>query len=442
MVVRTSGWRRYTNAIIALEISAATRYYDRVVQHSPTEGDSGLLFELIECAKKETNRNELPDLRGESSQRSAVLLNGALNHSADIQRLLSDIGTKLSDTSRVIAVMYNPYFGWIYKAANKLGIRSGPVPQTFVTSTDLLNLAALSGFRVVRTRSVLYCPFKLFGIGSLINAIMPALPLLRHLSLTSVVFLAPRRSERRLGSLTIVIPARNERGNIKPALDAIEMHRNGLPKLEIIFVEGHSTDGTWEEIQKLAPLYASSFAIRTLRQEGIGKSDAVRLGFSNATGDLITVLDADLTMPPELLHRFWDAYRNGDGDFVNGNRLVYSMEAEAMQPLNRAGNRAFAKVLSRVLSVPIGDTLCGTKLMPRHDYERFVAWRREFGDFDPFGDFELLFPAAVMALRIVDVPVRYRARTYGSTNISRFRHGWMLLRMTILGFFKIRLGLV
>lgn len=440
----TRKWRRYTNAIIALEVSAATRYYDRVVQHCPTAGDSGLLLELIDCPRKDTANtdDELPDMRDEASERSAVILNGGLNHSTDIQKLLSDIGAKLSPSSRVVVVMYNPYFGWVYRAANKLGIRSGPVPKTFVTSTDLLNLAALSEFRVVRSRSVLYCPFRLGGIGSLINAIMPAVPLLRHLSLTSVVILAPHRNHQRSNSLSIVIPARNERGNIKPALDALEMSKSRLPPLEVIFVEGHSTDGTWDEIQRLIPDYSSSFTVRAMRQTGVGKSDAVRLGFSNATSDLLTILDADLTTPPEFLSRFSDAYRNGEGDFINGNRLVYSMEVEAMQSLNRAGNRVFAKALSRVLSVRVGDTLCGTKLMSRYDYERFTAWRANFGDFDPFGDFELLFPAAVLGLKIVDVPVGYRARTYGSTNISRFRHGWMLLKMTVVGFFRIRLGLV
>jgi glycosyltransferase involved in cell wall biosynthesis len=166
----------------------------------------------------------------------------------------------------------------------------------------------------------------------------------------------------------------------------------------------------------------------------------VRLGFGQATGDLLTILDADLTMPPELLGRFYDVYRTGLSDFVNGSRLVYPMEGEAMRFLNRLGNVFFAKSLSIVMGTRIGDSLCGTKLVSRHDYLRMTKWRQDFGDFDPFGDFELLFPAAVLTLGIVDVPVRYRARTYGSTNIRRFRDGWRLLKMTVAAFFKLRLG--
>jgi glycosyltransferase involved in cell wall biosynthesis len=189
-------------------------------------------------------------------------------------------------------------------------------------------------------------------------------------------------------------------------------------------------------------LYAAEFKVLAFRQEGKGKGDAVRLGFSRASSDILTILDADLTMPPNLLGRFYRAYAEGHGDLINGSRLLYTAEEEAMRFLNRMGNILFAKSLSRVLSVRIGDSLCGTKLMARHDYTRFTAWRHDFGDFDPFGDFELLFPAAVMGLTIVDVPVRYGARTYGETNISRFRHGWMLFMMTLTGFFKVRLGRV
>jgi glycosyltransferase involved in cell wall biosynthesis len=213
-----------------------------------------------------------------------------------------------------------------------------------------------------------------------------------------------------------------------------------LPELEVVFVEGHSTDGTWDEIQRLMPRYAAEFKIAAFQQTGQGKGDAVRLGFGQATGDVVTILDADLTVPASALPRFYLAYRDGLGDFINGSRLVYGTESGAMRPLNTLGNILFAKAVSSVLSVRLGDSLCGTKLFARHDCARFTRWRGDFGDFDPFGDFEMLFPAAILALGIVDLPIRYLARTYGETNISRFRHGWMLLKMTVIGFIGVRLG--
>ena len=239
--------------------------------------------------------------------------------------------------------------------------------------------------------------------------------------------------------MSVLIPARNEKGNIAVALER-------LPDLggpvEVIFVEGHSSDGTWEEIQRVAAAYQGPHKVVAFQQTGKGKADAVRLGFSQAHGELLTILDADLTMPPEMLPRFVAAYRAGKADFVNGSRIVYPMEGDAMRRLNRLGNVFFAKALTWVLGVRLGDSLCGTKLVRRDDYLRMIEWRKDFGDFDPFGDFELLFPAATMGLGIIDVPIRYAARTYGSTQISRFRHGLMLLKMTTVGFFLVKLGKV
>ena len=190
----------------------------------------------------------------------------------------------------------------------------------------------------------------------------------------------------------------------------------------------------------MAGIYQGRYRIQTLQQTGKGKADAVRLGFQHATQPLLTILDADLTMPPEMLGRFYRAYCQGHGDFVNGSRLVYPMEGDAMRFLNRLGNVFFAKSLSWILGARLGDSLCGTKLLTGHDYRRFSHGARTFGDFDPFGDFELLFPAAMMGLGMVDIPVRYMARQYGSTNIHRFRHGFQLLRMTSIGFFRIKAG--
>ena len=432
-------WNRYLNRLLAREVSSLTRYYDRVVYWSPRPTDSGLLIEAVDSPSKTIVREgeEFPDCSQEKDRRTAVVLNGTLNHSFDIQGQLQALHARLSRTSRLVAIAYNPYLSGLWRLANRLGVRKGELPTTFVSETDLDNIARLSGYEVVRTRLIGYVPWRLLGLGTLLNWLLPAIPGLRWLGLASVVVLRPVIANAARPSLTIVIPARNERGNIENALT--RMPDFGAP-IEVIFVEGHSTDGTWEEIQRVVAAHEDQFTLKAVRQEGKGKADAVRLGFSLATGDLLTILDADLTMPPELLTRFYEAYVMGLADFVNGTRLVYPMEGEAMRFLNRLGNVLFAKALSAVLGTPLGDSLCGTKLVARHDYARMIAWRRDFGDFDPFGDFELLFPAATLGLGIVDVPIRYLARTYGTTNISRFRHGLLLLRMTLIGLLRIRMG--
>lgn len=432
---------KYFRGALSAEISGVSRYYDQLIHWRPRPEDDGSFFESLEAPKRHTVKEseEFPDLTHERDRRTLVLINGEFNHHFDIQALFQEIHPKLSRTSRVMAVTYNPYMAWVYRLANRLGLRSGEHPSTFITRTDIANIARISGFEIVKLRPAGFSPWDLLGIGSLLNRILPAIPLLKWLSFTTLIMFRPLpKSELSLRpSLSILIPARNERGNIESAV-------RRLPdlgaELEVIFVEGNSTDGTWEEIQRVIDAYQGPHRLVAYQQTGKGKADAVRLGFKHATADLLTILDADLTMPPELLGRFYEAYRTGQADFVNGTRLVYPMEGEAMRFLNLLGNIFFAKALSHVLDTGLGDTLCGTKLVARHDYERMRRWRADFGEFDPFGDFELIFPAAILGLGIVDIPIRYRARTYGSTNISRFRHGFILLRMTLIGFFKIKLG--
>jgi hypothetical protein len=432
--------RRWTYALVGREISRLTRYTDRVVHVDPLPSDAGFLIERIDAPDKSiTTSDRLNDAALDPLAVNVLLFNGNFNHSTDVQGLLELVRPHVGRRGRVLAVLYNWYFAWLFRLADYLGLRSGPRISTFLTRPDLAQLARLAGFELVRLRPGTYLPGPFFRLGTLLNAVMPAMPGLRWLSLVSVAVLRPVVPEPQRPSLSIVIPARNERGNVEAAL-------RRLPDFgaltEVIFVEGHSSDGTWEVIRRVASEWDGrrGLRVRALQQTGRGKADAVRLGFSEASSDVVTILDADLTMPPERLTRFFDAYCAGAGDFVNGTRLVYPMEGEAMRFMNHLGNVFFAKLLSFVLDVPIGDSLCGTKLLARRDYERFVRWREDFGDFDPCGDFELLFPAAVLGAGIIDVPVDYRARTYGTTNIRRFRDGAILLRMSLTGLFRIKCG--
>ena len=206
---------------------------------------------------------------------------------------------------------------------------------------------------------------------------------------------------------------------------------------EIIFVEGHSTDNTWDEIQRVAKKYPDR-QIKILQQSGAGKGNAVREGFAAASGDILMILDADLTMPPEELPKFYDVLASRHAEFANGVRLVYPMEKEAMRFLNMCANKFFSIAFTWLLGQPVKDTLCGTKVLFRKDYESIVANRSYFGNFDPFGDFDLLFGASKLNLKIADVPIRYRNRTYGSTNIHRWKHGLLLLRMTMFAARKLK----
>jgi glycosyltransferase involved in cell wall biosynthesis len=208
---------------------------------------------------------------------------------------------------------------------------------------------------------------------------------------------------------------------------------NKIPKLgkkmEIIFVEGHSKDATYKLIDEEIKKYRGSIKTKLYKQKGKGKGDAVRLGFSKASNELLMILDADLTVDPEELPKFYTAIKEGKGELVMGSRLIYPMEKQAMRTLNILGNKFFSMAFSFLLDQKIKDTLCGTKALLKEDYMRISRNRKIFGDFDPFGDYDLIFGAAKMNMKILEIPVRYKERIYGSTNISRFTHGWLLLKM-------------
>ncbi|MGZ3652800.1 MAG: glycosyltransferase family 2 protein [Bdellovibrionota bacterium] len=427
--------RPYLNGLIAAELNRGARFYDSVLQLRPLPSDEGKLLALIENPNR-ASCTELP-LSESENQRRLIFLNGTFNHDPDAATLLGSLYPKMARGDRVAALVYNSYWRWLYRFFNYLGIRQGSLPISFLTRADILSISSLACFEVTRSRPVAFFPFRLMGMGDFLNRLLAATPILRWTGFSEVVILRPRRRSAQASSISVIIPARNERGNIRGALERLPDF--GV-KCEVIFVEGHSRDGTWDEICLLRKEFAPRIDISAFRQPGIGKADAVREGLRNARHELIAILDADLTVPPEQLLLFHRAFQNGAADFVNGNRLIYPMEGGAMRFLNWIGNQLFARMLSFVLDCQLGDTLCGTKLFLRSDYARFLRWRDRFGDFDPFGDFELLFPAAELGLGIVDIPVRYGARSYGATSIRRFTHGIRLLRMVGWGLWKIRMG--
>lgn len=442
--------RRYLKSLLTKEVTGISRYYDKVFQLGQSEmasedhlsGVPGVQFCSLSATV--TKHFQLPADFRDDSKRGFLLLNGNLNHHLDVQRLLLTLGEQMTRSSRIGVILYNPYLSGVYRLLSTMGLRRMPTPTTFFTETQLSHLARLSGFELVRVRRVCFFPWKWLGLGDVLNFLGPVIPGFRRLSFACLAILRPVRPVDAVSgsakTLSVVIPARNERGNIENALTRFPEELRA--RSEIIFVEGHSNDGTFEEMQRVQEAYRGRFSIQVLRQTGKGKGDAVTCGFAAAKGDLLTILDADLTMPPEQLPRFVQAYESGMGDFINGNRLLYPYEGGSMRFLNWLGNIFFAKILSLILDVRLGDSLCGTKLFARHDWKRFENWNRDFGKFDPFGDFEMIFPAATLGLGTMDLPIRYFNRTYGQTNIHRFRHGWMLLKMSLTGFVRLRPGRV
>jgi SAM-dependent methyltransferase len=375
-----------------------------------------------ECEFICVDAHALPDL---GRQFDFIILSDLVNDVWDVQTVLAQLKPFCTPKTRLVINFYNHLWELPLKVAQAIHMATPLLDQNWLTQQDMRNLLQLCDYEVVRTSSEVLFPFYFPLLSGLFNRVLARLTLFKFLCMTNFLIARPSGwACEDKPSVSVVIAARNEAGNIAQIFERVPEMGS---RIELIFVEGHSKDNTYEVIEDIAA--KSNRLVQLLKQEGTGKGDAIRLGFQHAQGDVLMILDADLTVPPEDLPRFYDALISNRGEFINGVRLVYPMEKQAMRPFNTLGNKFFSTAFSWMLGQSIKDTLCGTKVLWREDYEKIAANRAFFGDFDPFGDFDLIFGAAKLNLKIVDLPIRYRERTYGTTNIQRWKHGLLLLRM-------------
>jgi len=357
-----------------------------------------------------------------------VILSELTSFLYDIRLVFEKLRAVCHPETRIVLHWYSRMWQPILAAAEKLGLKYPQPLLNWTTAEDMTNLLYLTDFEVIQSRKQVLFPKRFPVVSFLANRYLAHLPLIRHLCLTNWIVARPLNlpEPRPKPTVSVICPCRNEAGNIQQIVERLPVMGSGT---ELVFVEGHSKDDTLEECRRVAARRPDR-DIRVLVQDGKGKGDAVRLGFSKARGDVLMILDADLSVPPEDLTLFYEVLASGKGEFVNGCRLVYTMDPKAMRFLNLLGNRFFALLLSKLMGQPIKDSLCGTKVLWRSKYEELAKGRGYFGGLDPFGDFDLLFGAAKLNLKIVEIPVRYRQRVYGSTNIRRFADGWLLMRMS------------
>lgn len=364
-----------------------------------------------------------------------IILSDTIGSLDDCQAVLESLHSLCTRETRIVISYYSTFWDPILMIGEWVGLKMPQVAQNSLSATDIANLLGLAGFSVTKREWRQLLPRRFLGIGTVVNRFIATLPFIRRLCLRNYLVAC---SDRHAGyddlSATVLIPCRNEKGNIEAAIKRLPRFCDDI---EILFVEGHSQDGTLDEIERVIGEYPQ-YDIKVTVQDGKGKGDAVRKGFDMARGEVLVILDADLTMPPEDIPKFYQAIKNGRGEFINGSRLVYPMENEAMRFLNLIANRIFSYLFTYLLNQRYTDTLCGTKVLTRAQYQRIAENREYFGDFDPFGDFDLIFGASKLNLKVAEIPIRYRSRNYGETQISRFRHGLLLIRMVIFAFFKLK----
>jgi len=437
--------RSVVASLLLADEQTAVASYDRT-ELANLAGEQQLV--LMDLAEAKTFRDPKPpwpsygihDTLDQQDVFDSIIAINLVEIASDIPHVLFQIKRSLSADGRLVVLAFSRLWQPVVRFLTFLQLRKSRTIENWVPPSEVANFLELADFEVVTRSNHILIPFKIPLLSNFLNRWVAPLPVFRNLCCITAISARQRTVSLRKGepTVSVVIAARNEAGNIETLLDR-------LPQLasrqEVILVEGGSEDDTWGVIERAISnrqLRNTDVSYLALRQPGKGKADAVRWGFAHSSGDILVILDADISVPPEEMRGFVDVLIRGHCRFANGSRLVYAMDKRAMRFLNLLGNRFFGTLFTFLIGQPVRDTLCGTKAMWRTDYERIVANRRYFGDFDPFGDFDLLFGAARLGIRIRDVPVHYKARTYGATNISRFRHGLLLLRMSWIAAKKLR----
>jgi SAM-dependent methyltransferase len=400
--------------------------------------------EMVSIAKK--NHPNLNFLTGDIEERDLlskinktfdfVVLSDTVAYLEDIQVALENLSSVITNETRIIIATHSKFWEPFLYIAQLLRLKSPQTIQNNLTTDDISNFMTLSDMEIIKSEYRQFLPFNIFGISFLINNFIATLPFFNKFCLRNYIVARQKPIKRNsFFSASILIPCKNEKGNIENAIKRIPYV---CSVMEIIFIEGGSSDGTYNEIERVIAKY-KNLDIKVIRQKGKGKGDAVREGFDIAKGEVFFILDADLTVPPESLSKFFDVITTGKAEFINGSRLIYPMEKDAMRFLNFIANFMFSRIFTWLLNQRFTDTLCGTKVISRENYSKIKKNRSFFGDFDPFGDFDLIFGASKLNLKIIEIPINYKSRNYGETQISRFKHGFLLLKMVMFAFRKLKI---
>ena len=369
-----------------------------------------------------------------------IIISDTIGYLIDIETTLEKLHKLCNIDTRIIIAHYSPFWEPILNFAARLKLKMPELSKTLLNENDISSLLSSSDFETVKKQKKIIFPFRLFGLGRLLNRYFSCLPLLSSLCVRNYVIsrsLKFNKSELPT-SASVIIPCRNEKGNIRNALKRLPAFTKDI---EVIFVEGNSSDGTWEEVKdviKDSTFIKKGFTMKAIQQKGKGKADAVFQAFELASKDVLIILDGDLTVPPEDIPKFWKKISTGEAEYINGTRLIYPMEQEAMRFLNYIANKIFSILFTWLLGQAYTDTLCGTKVIRKKHYDKAQLINKDLGDFDPFGDFFIIFGASRLNLKMVEVPIKYRARQYGETQISRFSHGFLLIKMVVFAFFKLK----
>jgi len=356
-----------------------------------------------------------------------IILSNLVDYLSDIVGTLARVKEFINDYGLIILTTENPLWQPLMKLGSKLKLRMPDCPRNYVMLRDLKNIAELADFEVIKMGFEFLVPLRIPFLSSAINSIVAEIPFLRKMCLLQYIVMRHRKRRQPL-SCSVIIPCHNEADNIAECIQSVPPMGTFT---EIIVVDDGSTDDTKLKVEAIMK---NDGRVRLISHEQRrGKGYAVRSGGEAAQADVIMILDADMSVPPEELPRFFEPIQAGRADFVNGTRMIYPMKGQAMRTLNYLGNKFFSLILSWLMEQHISDTLCGTKACLKKDYLKIRMGRCAWGDFD------LLFGIARLRKKIVEMPVHYQERVAGKSKMRVLKHGLLLMRMCFVGLYELKL---
>jgi len=362
-----------------------------------------------------------------------IILTDIVEVHPDIFNFFKLLSKFLNDNGKLVITSFNSKYKIIIKILERLKLKDKTLKYSYIHNDKINNIISGNGFDYINSFSKQILPFKLFGLGTLLNRILESLFFLFNLGIKTYSIYRLKGKEFQNYKKTIIIPAKNEEGNLENIIDRIPK----VEKYEIIIPCGISEDNT-VNVAKMISDSEDYFQVTSFIQSGKGKANAVWEAIQKSSGDVLAILDADISVDPETIPDFFEIIDSNNADFVNGTRLIYQMEKGAMRYINHLGNRLFQFFVGGIVSYPLTDSLCGTKVFKRELYDDLIWWQKKLKYSDPFGDFDLIFTAAFTGRKIIEYPIHYRSRTYGSTQISRFKDGFKLIKYLIYSFFVFR----
>ncbi len=385
--------------------------------------DSDNLFVKIEKNVFDVNLENI------DNKYRTIVISDVVENCDDIYLLFNQVKEILSDNGKLIVTSVNSKWNILISIFEKLNLKEPNETQSYIHTKKIRNIAEGAGFEFINSYTRQIFPFKLLTLGNFLNTILEALFSYLNFGIKSYIVLRKTGFTKNNYSKSIIIPAKNEEGNLEPLISRIP--RNN--KYEIVLSCGDSKDKTLEVANKIKNK-ENYFSIKVIEQTGNGKANAVWEALEKCTGEVIAILDADISVEPETIDDFFEIIDKNYGDFVNGTRLIYEIEKGSMRFINLIGNRLFQNIVGAIAKRPLTDSLCGTKVFKRDLVEKIKWWQNTFKMKDPFGDFDLLFTASYFSEKIIEYPIHYKTRTYGKTQISRFRDGYKLIRYLFKSF--------